>query len=254
VLAAAHRTLPFGTKVRVQNLSNGREVVVRVNDRGPFTGGRVIDVTRAAAEKLGMINAGVARVRVSLVDGGRELGGSCTEAAPRVLTADAAASASRKPATKPQPVAAKVEADAVPTDRQEPVAQGSVPAGDVPATAAKPADRKPGKVLVATVRYDEGDGDGGSSAVSSSAAAFADQPEDPPVDETVDLPAQDPAVALTEIPMPRPRPPVLNQPPVFDRTLALRFLDAFQPNASGFTLNVPLGYAPVAPRGAVISE
>ena len=54
-LAAAHRTLPFGTKVRVENLANGRSVVVRINDRGPFVGGRVIDVTRGAAEQLGMI-------------------------------------------------------------------------------------------------------------------------------------------------------------------------------------------------------
>src|SRR5262245_5720907 len=71
-LAAAHRTLPFGTRVRVENLSNGREVVVRINDRGPFVGGRVIDVTRAAAEELGMIKSGTANVRVSVVDGGAE--------------------------------------------------------------------------------------------------------------------------------------------------------------------------------------
>jgi rare lipoprotein A len=63
VLAAAHRTLPFGTRVLVENLNNGRQVEVRVNDRGPFVGGRVIDITRAAAEKLGFIQAGVARVR-----------------------------------------------------------------------------------------------------------------------------------------------------------------------------------------------
>lgn len=68
-LAAAHRTLPFGTKVKVENLTNGRSVVVRINDRGPFTGGRIIDVTRGAAEQLGMIRAGVARVKVTVVDG-----------------------------------------------------------------------------------------------------------------------------------------------------------------------------------------
>ncbi len=68
-LAAAHRTLPFGTRVRVENLSNGRSVVVRINDRGPFTGGRVIDVTQGAAEELGMIRSGVARVKVTVVDG-----------------------------------------------------------------------------------------------------------------------------------------------------------------------------------------
>ena len=66
-LTAAHRTLPFGSKVRVANLANGRSVVVRINDRGPFTEGRVIDVSRAAAEKLGMIRSGVARVSVTPV-------------------------------------------------------------------------------------------------------------------------------------------------------------------------------------------
>lgn len=74
-LAAAHRTLPFGTKVRVENLGNGRSVVVRVNDRGPFSGGRVIDVTRGAAEQLGMIKSGVARVKVTVVGGKGKLGG-----------------------------------------------------------------------------------------------------------------------------------------------------------------------------------
>lgn len=76
-LAAAHRTLPFGTKVKVENLTNGRSVVVRINDRGPFTGGRIIDVTQGAAEQLGMIRAGVARVKVTVVDG-PALKASCT--------------------------------------------------------------------------------------------------------------------------------------------------------------------------------
>lgn len=66
-LTAAHPTLPFGSKVRVENLRNGRSVVVRINDRGPFAKGRVIDVSRAAAEKLGMMRAGVARVSVTPV-------------------------------------------------------------------------------------------------------------------------------------------------------------------------------------------
>ena len=74
-LAAAHRTLPFGTQVRVENLGNGRAVVLRINDRGPFVGGRVIDVTRGAAVQLGMINSGTARVRVSVLSGGRQLSG-----------------------------------------------------------------------------------------------------------------------------------------------------------------------------------
>ena len=61
---AAHRTLPFGTRVRVHNLDNGREVVVRINDRGPFKGGRVIDLSRAAAAAIGIVQSGTARVAV----------------------------------------------------------------------------------------------------------------------------------------------------------------------------------------------
>ena len=63
-LTAAHRTLPFGTKVRVTNLDNGRSVVVRVNDRGPFVRGRIIDLSQAAARRIDMDRAGVARVRL----------------------------------------------------------------------------------------------------------------------------------------------------------------------------------------------
>ena len=63
-MTAAHRTLAFGSHVRVTNLRNGRSVVVVVNDRGPFIHGRVIDVSTRAAEALGFRSAGVARVRV----------------------------------------------------------------------------------------------------------------------------------------------------------------------------------------------
>ncbi|WP_256930809.1 septal ring lytic transglycosylase RlpA family protein [Pseudomonas sp. ABC1] len=63
-LTAAHRTLPFGTQVRVTNLDNGREVTVRVNDRGPFKRGRIIDLSRAAAQRLDMLRSGVAPVRI----------------------------------------------------------------------------------------------------------------------------------------------------------------------------------------------
>jgi rare lipoprotein A len=61
---AAHRTLPFGAKVLVTNMSNGRSVTVRINDRGPYGRGRIIDVSTAAARELGMIGSGTARVRV----------------------------------------------------------------------------------------------------------------------------------------------------------------------------------------------
>jgi rare lipoprotein A len=63
-MTAAHRTLPFGTKVRVTNQSNGRSVVVTINDRGPFIKGRIIDLSRGAAQVIGMTGAGLARVSV----------------------------------------------------------------------------------------------------------------------------------------------------------------------------------------------
>ncbi len=63
-LTAAHRTLPFGTCLRVENLGNGRSVRVRVTDRGPYAKGRLIDVSEAAARALDLVRQGVARVRV----------------------------------------------------------------------------------------------------------------------------------------------------------------------------------------------
>jgi rare lipoprotein A len=77
-LAAAHRSLPFGTTVRVENLANGRSVVVRINDRGPFAGGRVIDVTQGAAQRLGMIHSGVVPVKVTVVGGRGKLPANCS--------------------------------------------------------------------------------------------------------------------------------------------------------------------------------
>jgi rare lipoprotein A len=66
-MTAAHKTLPFGTRVKVTNLENGRDVIVRINDRGPFVEGRIIDLSRAAADALAMTGTGVARVRVEVV-------------------------------------------------------------------------------------------------------------------------------------------------------------------------------------------
>jgi rare lipoprotein A len=63
-LTAAHRTLPFGTMVRVTNIRNGKTVVVRITDRGPYGRGRIIDLTRAAARELDMISSGTAVVSV----------------------------------------------------------------------------------------------------------------------------------------------------------------------------------------------
>ena len=67
-LTAAHRTLKFGSRVRVTNQANGQSVVVRINDRGPFTGGRVIDISFAAAREIGMHRSGTARVKLALLD------------------------------------------------------------------------------------------------------------------------------------------------------------------------------------------
>jgi len=64
---AAHRTLPLGTRVRVTNSRNGRSVIVRINDRGPYSRGRIIDLSRAAAAQLGMIDAGVAPVTLEVI-------------------------------------------------------------------------------------------------------------------------------------------------------------------------------------------
>ena len=61
---AAHRTLPWGSRVKVINLANGKSVEVRINDRGPFGKGRIIDVSRAAARILGIVESGIANVRV----------------------------------------------------------------------------------------------------------------------------------------------------------------------------------------------
>ena len=66
-LTAAHPTLPFGTRLRVTNVASGQSVTVRVNDRGPFVRGRVVDVSYAAAETLGMVGGGVAKVKLDVV-------------------------------------------------------------------------------------------------------------------------------------------------------------------------------------------
>ena len=80
-LTAAHRTLPLPSIVRVTNLENGRSIKLRVNDRGPFVGGRIIDVSRRAAQLLGFHGAGTARVQVDIVeDESRLLAGDLSDA------------------------------------------------------------------------------------------------------------------------------------------------------------------------------
>lgn len=66
-LTCAHKTLPFNTRVKVTNLSNKKSVIVRVNDRGPFVAGRIIDLSYAAAQKIDLIAAGVTRVKIEVL-------------------------------------------------------------------------------------------------------------------------------------------------------------------------------------------
>ena len=67
-LTAAHKSLPFGSLVKVTNLSNQRSVIVRINDRGPYYQGRIIDLSMAAAERLDMIQCGITQVKVEVLD------------------------------------------------------------------------------------------------------------------------------------------------------------------------------------------
>lgn len=84
--SAAHKTLPFGTVVEVHNLDNGRKIQVRINDRGPFIRGRILDLSRAAAREIGMIGRGVVDIELALVSwpraNGRASGRSSSRAAP----------------------------------------------------------------------------------------------------------------------------------------------------------------------------
>ncbi|MGH6791439.1 MAG: septal ring lytic transglycosylase RlpA family protein [Methyloceanibacter sp.] len=120
-LTAAHRSLPFGTKVLVENLNNGRTVVVRINDRGPFIGGRIIDLSKAAAANIGMIDSGVAEVRVTNAGGGAlEALGRATSDAAKAAAAQEKKAQTAKPkqaeaaasggSQKAKPVAAKAPA------------------------------------------------------------------------------------------------------------------------------------------------
>jgi rare lipoprotein A len=104
-LTAAHRSLPFGTKVLVENLSNGRTVVVRINDRGPFVGGRIIDLSKAAAVSIGMVNSGVAKVRVTTSGGALEALGRKTSDAAK------AAKASEKAETEQSAASETIDED-----------------------------------------------------------------------------------------------------------------------------------------------
>lgn len=94
-MSAAHTTLPLGSIVEVTNLDNGKKLQVRINDRGPFAAGRIIDVSRAAAEQLGMIDSGTARVRVRYVGPAPKQNDTRTQVASNEPSVAAPASAKR---------------------------------------------------------------------------------------------------------------------------------------------------------------
>jgi len=104
-MTAAHKTLPFNTRVCVRSLVNGSEVLVRITDRGPYAQGRIIDLSRAAAERIGLIGLGIKQVALTIIDHeGMRCGGSEIEAADTQApaAAPAAAPAPRKANVRPR--------------------------------------------------------------------------------------------------------------------------------------------------------
>lgn len=125
-MTAAHPSLPFGTLVQVTNLANGRQVVVRINDRGPFAHRRIIDLSYAAAHELRILGAGTARVELAIVGRGDLLPPPIVPSPPLVLAAVSTA-----------PSAAATTAAAVATeDREEPPVEDAEPREVSPATHA----------------------------------------------------------------------------------------------------------------------
>jgi rare lipoprotein A len=132
-LSAAHRELPFGTRIRVQNLDNGKSVVVTVNDRGPWRSHRILDLSRAAATQLDMLQAGTANIKLVVIGDG-----SSTEPPKE----DPVATTEKTPAPVPDKrVDAKPEPKPEPTRKPEPTTKPD-PKPQTPATE-KPADTKP---------------------------------------------------------------------------------------------------------------
>ncbi len=99
-MTAASKTLPFGTVVRVTNRNNGRSVVVRINDRGPFIAGRVIDLSQGAAGVVGMLNSGVAPVDIAIIGYGKRTMVAANSKKPRAKAVQVAARAKAKAKAK----------------------------------------------------------------------------------------------------------------------------------------------------------
>ena len=158
-MTAAHRSLPFGTKVLVENLSNGKAVVVRINDRGPFIKGRIIDVSKAAASVLGMLGSGTARVKVS-ASGGSSLKVAAKEESPvKVATATTkmeSASGDKSAKAESTPVVRSAKMDGAPASKPVKVAaKSSKPAKVASASRGKTtktakASSKAAKIVTAS--------------------------------------------------------------------------------------------------------
>ena len=112
-ITAAHPSLPFNTKVRVTNPRSGESVVVRINDRGPFTGGRIIDLSQGAAQKINLVRAGIAQVKIEVLG---EAAGTETAAAPEARPVQMA-SAEAEPATESPPLRLMAERRIGPSSR-----------------------------------------------------------------------------------------------------------------------------------------
>jgi rare lipoprotein A len=152
-MTAAHRSLPFGTKVLVENLSNGKSVLVTINDRGPFIAGRIIDVSKAAASSLGMLGSGTARVKVSSSGGGSPKVAAKPEGTVKVASTNKTEGASKAEGT-PTVKSAKMEG-ATRAKSTKVAAKSSKSAKVASATRAKStktakASSKPAKIVTAS--------------------------------------------------------------------------------------------------------
>jgi rare lipoprotein A len=140
---AAHRTLPFGTHVHVKNHSNGRSCVVVINDRGPFTKSKVIDLSHSAATELDMISAGTCKVGCTVVPKPKNIA-----VKPEPVKVAALVKAKEVPASKPESVTSKPE---LPASKPEPIASSEPEAALRQAIAMKPVKAKPAAPAVAEV-------------------------------------------------------------------------------------------------------
>jgi rare lipoprotein A len=161
-LTAAHRTLPMPSIVRVTNLENGRQIALRVNDRGPFASNRILDVSRRAAQLLGFEQQGTARVRVEIMDAeSRQLAmlAGATVPAARQTAAGGQADALSSPKVTAAPAGTVTEEALAPpsgaaaSPAEQPVASKPAPQQPIIATVASAADPQPdGQVRVVPVR------------------------------------------------------------------------------------------------------